>query len=642
MKLMFSLRSFSRNLSLLFLVGVTFNIHAQEGKRLSASAALGVPVTFFSVKSLPVGIYTGAIRYSFNKNWSLETKLTANTFYNNNTGNPKKATLDDTPTDVASFRTPVYGLNFVGYYNFHKLFGLDKNPSSRWLPYASFGLGLNIYKPEVTYVNGVINTSTKFGKPYRDYQLGLGTRYYINQNIDLFGGAEYHISETYYLDGLKEGVDPQLDQFMNFYAGVSVKFGAKPWDNLIDWSKKNIENPNESPKNYSKWSADATLGLPFLFSPVGGYNLTGMLGLSGRYSFNRAISASLNYNYGHASGDQSGTANAGSGEPALVNEYVTRMNLIAGKVHFNIRNFGVEPAQRTIWNHYVSLGVGYIRAKGDASFANGQSKSDAKLYNGMGIQSIILGYEARKYITHQLDLVAGLDFNYNQSKYLDQAYDKPTLNNHIYLHGGVTYKIKTSKDREHIDWSYGSYNNYKDKSTTVEQVPVIEKPVTQEPKIDTAMTVAPAAPVAPAEPAVVPTPAVAPVAPVEPAPAAQQPQVAVQTPKTAPSTTSPVVVEPAPVRKPEPQVQGEVGPPPSMYNVVVACYSVNKLSVARANQQRLERKGYTPSIYRSSMRSKVLRMSVISTSDRAEAIRTLRKARREIEPQSWIYIYNAQ
>jgi hypothetical protein len=89
-------------------------------------------------------------------------------------------------------------------------------------------------------------------------------------------------------------------------------------------------------------------------------------------------------------------------------------------------------------------------------------------------------------------------------------------------------------------------------------------------------------------------------------------------------------------------VRGEVGPPPSKYNVIVACYSVNKLSVARANQQRLERKGFSPSIYRSTMASKLLRMSVISTDDRSEAITTLRRARREVEPQSWIYIYNAQ
>jgi cell division septation protein DedD len=120
---------------------------------------------------------------------------------------------------------------------------------------------------------------------------------------------------------------------------------------------------------------------------------------------------------------------------------------------------------------------------------------------------------------------------------------------------------------------------------------------------------------------------------VEPAPAPKP------TPKPAPAP----VVAPAPKPAPAPYVAtDDVTPPPSKYNVIVACYSINKLNVARINQRVLTGKGYSPSIYRSSTNSRMLRMSVISTDDKGEALKTLRKARREVAADSWLYIYNAQ
>ena len=636
MKLSENLNNYAKiGLSLLLLAS-SLNLFAQGGgKKLSGGVALGVPVTFFSVKSAPVGIYTGSMRYSFNKTWSLEGKLSSNTFYAK-PNNPAKATLDGTASDIVSYRTPVYSLNAIVYYNLHTIFGLNRKPESPWLPYVNGGFGYNWYKPSAVYANGASTATTKFGKPYRDFQLGIGTRYYINANLDLYGGAEYHIAETYYLDALKEASNPGLDQFLNLYAGVSIKFGAKPWDNLIDWSHKNIEDPKESPKDYAKWSADANIGLPILFSPVGGYNLTGMFGLGVRRSFSSSMGLGLNYNYGHFSGDQTTVPTAPAGTPESVKEYVTKIRQITLRAYFNIRNLAGEPETRRDWNHYAILGGGYIKAKGSATFANGSSTTDAELSQRPGIQNIVIGYQARKYINPMFDFVAGADFSYNQSKWLDQGGVKSTLNNHLYLNAGITYKIKASKNREHIDWAYGSYNNFTDKSTTIEQVPVIA-PVVEQPKVDPNLAVVPAveptpAPVAEPTPAPAPTPA--------PTPTPTPDVVAVEPVKQTPTEPKPVV-SPAPKTTPE-TVRSEVGPPPSKYNVIVACYSVSKLSVARANQQRLERKGFTPSIYRSSMASRLLRLSVISTDDRSEAITTLRRARREVEPQSWIYIYNAQ
>jgi hypothetical protein len=628
MKLCLKMKSYVKVGLSLLLLGLSLTIFAQGGgKRLSGGVALGIPVTFFSVKSAPIGIYAGSVRYSFNKSWSLEGKLSSNTFYAN-PNNPPKATLDGTPSDIVSYRTPVYSLNAIVHYNLHTIFGLNRMPESKWLPYVNGGFGYNWYKPSATFANGATSAMEEFAKPYRDFQLGIGTRYYINANLDLFGGAEYHLAETYSLDALKEATNPSLDQFLNFYAGVSVKFGAKPWDNLIDWNHKNVEDPKEFPKDYTKWSADANIGLPILFSPVGGYNLTGMFGLGVRRSFSSSMGIGLNYNYGHFSGDQTTVPTAVFGTPEAVKEYVTKISQITLRAYFNLRNLGGEPESRREWNHYASLGGGYISAKGDATFANGSSINDEDLTQSIGVQNVVIGYQARKYINPMFDFVAGVDFSYNQSKWLDQGGLKPTLNHHLYLNAGITYKIRASKDREHIDWAYGTYNNFTFKTATVEQVPVLA-PVVEQPKIDTSLAVAPVAETTPApvaEPttAATPAPAVVTIEPVKQVPAENRP-----------------VVSPAPKTVPVLE-KGKVGPPSSKYNVIVACYSINKLSVARANQQRLERKGFAPSIYRSSKASKLLRMSIISTDDRSEAITTLRRVRREIEPNSWIYIYNAQ
>ncbi len=619
------------------------NIFAQsQPKKLSVGIGLGVPITFFSVKSKPIGIYGASVRYSFNKTWSLEAKLSSNTFYNNATGNSPKPTLDGTASDVIRYRTPVYGLGAVVYYNLYNIFGINKRPESKWLPFLNLGVSYNFYKPSLQLANGVNSQSTEFGKPYRDYQIGLGTRYYINANLDLYGGMEYHICETYSLDGLKEKSNPKLDNYLNFYAGVSIKFGAKPWNNLVDWRHKNIQDPKESQKLYSKWALDGTIGVPILFTPVG-YNFTGMFGLGLRHSFTSSMGLQFNYTRGGVAGDQDISGTPKKGTPDAVKEFKTKLSQYSLRAFFNVRNLGGEPQAMKDWNHYAILGAGFTTAIGDATFADGSSTKDLKLFKSPGIQTIIIGYEARKYINYMFDFIAGADLNYTQSKYIDQGGSKATLNSSLYLHTGVTYKIGTTKDKVHIDWAYQNYNNFRDKTTTIEQLPVIEKPIVQEPNIDTARMVIVSAPEPVLVTAVVDSvPAPKPVEAIVPTPE--------QTPKTPPVAPAPQIPQavptpPAPVvtRDPKPYVANDdVTPPPSKYNVIVACYSVNKLSVALANQARLENKGFEPSIYRSSANSKMLRMSIISTEDKNEALKSLRRARKEIDADSWIYMYNKQ
>jgi hypothetical protein len=407
----------------LLILGFSFNLFAQDrAPRLSVSAALGIPATMFSVNSKFIGIYTGAARYSFNKSWSLEAKVTAHTFFNNATGNVRKTSLDGTASDILTYRTPNYGLNGIVYYNLHKIFGLDNKPDARFLPFVNFGGGLNWYKPSVSFANGTVGGATSFGKPYRDYQLGLGSRFYLNYLIDLYAGAEYHYVESYFLDGFKEVNNPSLDTYMNFYAGLSIKLGAKKHANLLDWSHKNVAKEAEN--------------------------------------------------------------------PVIEEPKIEAMPIVVEP------NPVVEPA--------------------------------------------------------------------------------PTLA----------------------------------PTPIVEPVPTSTKVPIQ-------------------TPTPTPTPTTSPVARPRPAQALAQPR-----------ATEPAKNETKNTKTND--LNNEVTPPPSRYNVIVGCYSINKLAVAQYAQRSLVNKGFNPSLYRSSSNSRMLRLAIISTDNRVEAIKILRQARKEVEPGSWLYIYNAQ
>ena len=81
----------------------------------------------------------------------------------------------------------------------------------------------------------------------------------------------------------------------------------------------------------------------------------------------------------------------------------------------------------------------------------------------------------------------------------------------------------------------------------------------------------------------------------------------------------------------------DISAPLEKYNVVVGAYTAQKY--AFSFRDNLRSKGYEAAIFRSNPNSKVLRVCVISTQDKSEALRTLRKARTEIDSKSWIHIY---
>jgi hypothetical protein len=635
--------------SLAVFVGSVFSQapEAKKNTKLSIDLNYGIPVTFFSINSGLVAIYGVGARYSFTPTISVAAKYNSFAFVNSNTGNTPGLLSSNPigPKDVLSYNNKFRSINGFFQYNLNKVFGLTQ-PDNKFIPYVTLGGGLIIAnKFNSINVTGFGAYSTKFTyTPWiKNYQLGGGVRYYLNNFVDLTLATEFNYVETYYLDGVYS--DRKLDTYLNTYLGVSMKLGATKSHNLMDWSFKDAPEEIKEKYDFSKISVDAHLGLPILFTGVG-YSPSLGGGLNGRYSFNSAFSLQANLGWYKYLGSQE--SNSPITNPVfLKNENIKHYNTLVTNFGLrgmiNLNQIGEKPTDRRSWNHYVSLGFGVNNFNQDLELSDNSKRDDFKFR--WKTSNAVVGYQARKYITSEFDFMTGVDLNYNQSYYLDGASDDKKLDHSIYLFAGVSYKIGAKGGKELIDWEYGNYNwTIEKKSIPLSQVPVIDKPTIEEPKAPEAPKAPePEAPKAPepvvetpkpAEPIVVETPK-----PAEP--------VVVETPKPSPKPTP----APKPVGKPVPAepstpapvyvASSEIAPPPMKYNVIVACYGASKANIAQMAKANLEKKGYTPSIYQDP-NSRMLRMALISTDSKAEAIEILRKARKDVDANSWIHLYNKQ
>jgi hypothetical protein len=635
--------------SLAVFVGSVFS-QAPEAKtntKLSIDLNYGIPVTFFSINSGLVAIYGVGARYSFSPTISVAAKYNSFAFVNNSTGN-SFGSLSSNPissTDVIKYNNKFKSLNVFAQYNLHKLLGMDQL-TSRFIPYVSVGGGLLIAnKFSSTLVDGNVygDKNFKFSPMITNYQFGGGVRYYLNSFVDLTLSSEFNYVETYYLDGAYS--DKKLDSYLNTYLGVNFKIGAKKSHNLLDWSHKDQPDEIREKYDFSKMSVDAHLGLPILFTGVG-YSPSLGGGANFRYSLTRAFSLQANLGWYKYRGTQEVGNSISTGfyrEVGDIKHFNTLMTNFGIRTMFNINQIGEMPSEKRVWNHYISLGVGINNFNQDLDLANGTTIENIKYR--WKTSNAVVGYQARKYINSEFDFMAGLDFNYNQSFWLDGAPKDTKLDHSIYLFAGVSYKIGAKGGKELIDWTYSNYNwTQEKKSIPLSQVPIIDKPTIEEP----AAPEAPKAPETPNAPEpVVETPKPAEPVIVETTKPAEP--VVVETPKPTPapnSTPAPKpVVKPVPAEPSTPSpvyvASSEIAPPPMKYNVIVACYSANKANIAQLAKANLEKKGYTPSLYQDP-NSRMLRMALISTDSKAEALEILRKARKVVDANSWIHLYNKQ
>jgi len=85
----------------------------------------------------------------------------------------------------------------------------------------------------------------------------------------------------------------------------------------------------------------------------------------------------------------------------------------------------------------------------------------------------------------------------------------------------------------------------------------------------------------------------------------------------------------------------QITDPEFMYNVVVGCYSINKLNIAKRFRNKINRRGFNSKIYLSKG-SKYFRVITLTTEEENLALKMLRKSRRDIDRGSWLYLYNKQ
>lgn len=637
--------------SLAVFVGSAFSQapEAKSNKKLSIDLNYGIPVTFFSINSGLVAIYGVGARYSLTPTISFAGKFNSFAFVNSNTGNTAGPLSSNPigPSDVLSYNNKFRSINGFVQYNLHKIFGLDK-ATNRYMPYATFGGGLliankfNSVNTDGTG-NGGANSKFAYTSKMRNYQLGGGVRYYLNSFVDLTLATEYNYVETYWLDGAYS--DKKLDTYLNTYLGVNIKIGASKTHNLMDWSFKDQPEEIKEDFDYSRISADAHLGLPIMFTGIG-YSPSLGGGLSGRYSITKAFSAQANlgwYKYRGTQETNVAITTPGYYENDNIKHFNTLITNMGLRVLFNLNQITETPSERRTWNHYVSVGAGINNFNQDLELSDNSKIENSKVR--WKTSNAVVGYQARKYINSEYDFVTGVDFNYNQSFWLDGAAKDRKLDHSVYLFAGVSYKIGAKGGKELIDWTYSNYNwTQEKKSIPLSQVPIIDKPTIEEPA-------APEAPKAPETPNA-PEPVVETPKPAEPVivetPKPAEP-VVVETPKPTPAPNSTPatkpVVKPVPAEPTTPSpayvASSEIAPPPMMYNVIVACYSANKANIAQLAKANLEKKGYTPSLYQDP-NSRMLRMALISTDSKAEALEILRKARKDVDANSWIHLYNKQ
>jgi len=437
-------------------------------------------------------------------------------------------------------------------------------------------------------------------------------------------------------------------------------------------SELKVKNDDGAPKkDYSKWSADLNLGLPYMFSPIG-YNLTGMGGIGVKYSFSPKISLGLQYDLAFFSGENSSAntvLNGTSANPKNIKDYSTFATTIGFDCRLNLRNliFG-EPENLKKWNHYYVFGFGFMSYRNENNIVGGSSsKFDYPLFEGKGAVTIGTryyrgGYEVRNHLNNKIDLLGSVNFNFVESYWIDGAGEEKNYRNQLMAKIGVSYKFGIKGNKELIDWTYSNYSYSKEaKEVAIENIPVIDKPkVVDVPKVEPKVEPA-VVPVI--EPVVVPEPVkpvIEPVVPkvepiVVPVPEPVVPKVepvVVPVPEPVKPKVEPIVVPvPEPVKpKVEPAVvtvpvvaenKEEVTEPDNMYNVVVACYGLKHLDLAIKYRDSIRKKGFKANVYRS-IGSKLYRVMTTSSDDEGTALKILKQSKVEIDPQSWFYLYNKQ
>lgn len=657
-------------------------------KRWSFDFGAGVPSYFTTLKPAFSTMIHANLKYGINSTFSVGLGLEKGGIYFKNSS-PGTTIVGAKNSAEQNFSVVRNDFNKFSAKLFTNLNGLlyESDPGNKFIPFATVGAGLLYHNITVNYIDGTKEnvTQTSPSKSFRVYDIGIGGKYYLNPSLDVAFGTEYNYVETYFMDFAP--YDKKYDNYLYTYLALNYKFGATLADQNIDWQNLNAVDKRVflDKRNYSRLSADGIVGIPYLFTNLS-QNIGYIGGLGIRYSYSPTMSLQLRVASVNVSGEQKSPNVTFTGASQFSNDkdvksFSASIPQVDLNMLINLSQLSDNRKADTKWNYYVLGGMGFMYYSGTViSFVDGSS-IDLGNSRKTPFYNTHVGFQARHNINTNWDMVLGTEFHSVASKFVDGTPNDGGSNNYISGFAGISYKIGAFAGHDLIDWSFRPEK----KDVPIEKVPVIKQPVAKEEikeiQKDTTMKVIDSTIViqggkdniqitqAPNE--------------VKPGTSAGQSKtdtvMVAQGGQPADGTKAQIknkdgkviatleINEPGAVissntggesgdgskkSDPKPKTKSiildqpvvpadeDITPPPFRYNVVVACYPLNQKAEAFDFRDKLRSRGYEANVYHSP-RSKWYRVMTITTDNSRLAYPILRRSKMYIDPQSWMYLYNA-
>lgn len=429
---------------------------------------------------------------------------------------------------------------------------------------------------------------------------------------------------------------------------------------------------------YTRYSLDISGGASFPRTSIAG-SVSGYTELGFKATLSRFLSLRASGGTGVVHGSQN--VSGMTGIPESVSNYTkfnTSYYYITGSAHLNLerllhlRNHGRKFHRL---NPFLVVGSGYMFPdikvnRFDGRFQN--YKKDVRFITHN------FGLDFKYFLSNRFDLSVGGEYRIVQTYYLDGAYTDKKLDGLINAYIGLSYNIGASADRKHMEWFNldGQVDVLfvpEERKVTEPEIPVAKE---DEPIVDSSafakdtkvseeaedtfnynavendttvenLLLDPEKPnqlvdSSNLDPAVATYDGHKKVGrhsdirkePGKPKPAAKD------------STTVVKAAEPEKAVQPEPAVKEQMSlndvdgivRPLGKYNVIVGTYSGSKY--AYLFRDKLRKQGFEAALFRSSSRSKMVRVCVYYGNDRTEAIRQLKTYQKKFNGQAWIHVYD--
>jgi hypothetical protein len=390
-------------------------------------------------------------------------------------------------------------------------------------------------------------------------------------------------------------------------------------------------------QRFTRFSAELGAGVPILFGSIPNkFTMFGTFGL--RYSLSKEISIQGALQYGTFRGEQTPAGPYVNPSKTETNFYSFRNNFLQYSANVQINLEPLFKLRRIMprLNPYILVGMGRIQS--DIQTERLVPDGTKKTFDipNRSYYTQYYGLVFRYYLNPQLDFVVSAIYHTTQSPVIDgiPTRDIEDFDSYLMPSLGINYKVGAKKRAvEHVDWY-----NVKSKKNIIDPDYPGDKPVTE--KKDSVTKAAEmlaaqndslqkANAALKAENDALKASAIAAGAVVVGKDKDGNPIYA----KDSTKTVAPVAVD-----APKSDLNDGITTPPHKYNVVVGCYTSKRY--AYIYRDRMRSKGLPANIYRTGQDSRMLRVTILSTDDRAEAQRLVNKARKTIDPGSWMHIYN--